>query len=83
MNIQQKGLLQRGRFAFIYIEVDELIFWLEVTLHLGWILPWAYCFLPDSSFLHNYKIISLLIISQKCKISLINERLLFYQAQAN
>lgn len=77
-------LLQRESFAFIYIEVDELILWLEVTLHLSWILPEAYCCLPDSSFLYNYKIMSLFIMSRRFEISvIINGRFNFYQAQAD
>lgn len=65
-------LLQRESFAFIYIEVDELILWLEVTLHLSWISPWAYCCLPDSSFLYNYKIMRLFIMSPRFEIRIIN-----------
>lgn len=76
-------LLQRESFAFIYIEVDELIVWLEITLHLSWISPEAYCYLPDSNFLYNYKIMRLLIMSQRFEINVINGRLIFYRAGAN
>lgn len=79
MNIQKDGLLQCGRFAFICIQVDELIFWLSAALHPGWIQSRAYCSLPDSNFLHNYKITSLLIISPRFEVSVINLRLVSYQ----
>lgn len=52
----KNSLLKREGFAFISIHVDGLILWLEVTLHLSWILPEAYCSLPDWNFLYSSKI---------------------------
>lgn len=60
-------------FALICIEVDELILWLDVTLHLSSIVPSAYCRLPDSNFLYNYKIMRLLIMSKRFEIRAKNE----------